>query len=305
MENQIAEITEKKIAEFKPLPAFASSLVPTSVKEAMEMATMLSKSNIVPKDFYGKPENCFVAIGFGMEIGLPPLQAIQNIMIVNGRPNLWGDSVLALVMGSGLCEQFEESSSSEAMKQGYGRCKVKRTGMKELEVTFSMEDAKKAGLLGKPGPWQQYTGRMLQLRARSWALRDCFPDVLKGIQVREEVDDYHVKRTIQMPQEKPVMNMEKLISDVNVALVAEAEPLVIPKTIEERLQIAKNAYATTYKVTEIEMQKLLSEYTAEMDGNITDEDVLKFLNHLWTELKNGTKTAEVVFKRGVAQKVKR
>lgn len=88
MENQIAEITEKKIAEFKPLPAFASSLVPTSVKEAMEMATMLSKSNIVPKDFYGKPENCFVAIGFGMEIGLPPLQAIQNIMVVNGRPNL-------------------------------------------------------------------------------------------------------------------------------------------------------------------------------------------------------------------------
>lgn len=296
MENQIAEITEKKIAEFKPLPAFASSLVPTSVKEAMEMATMLSKSNIVPKDFYGKPENCFVAIGFGMEIGLPPLQAVQNIMTVNGRPSLWGDAVLALVMGSGLCEQFEESSSSEAMKQGFGRCKVKRAGMKEMEVTFSMEDAKKAGLLGKPGPWQQYTGRMLQLRARSWALRDCFPDVLKGIQVREEVDDYPVKRAIQMPQEKPV---------VNAALVAEAEPLVIPKTIEERLQIAKNTYATTYSVTEKEMQDLLSEYTAEMDGNITDEDVLKFLNHLWTELKNGTKTAEVVFKRGVAQKVKK
>lgn len=296
MENQIAEITEKKIAEFKPLPAFASSLVPTSVKEAMEMATMLSKSNIVPKDFYGKPENCFVAIGFGMEIGLPPMQAVQNIMVVNGRPSLWGDSVLALVMGSGLCEHFEELSSSEAMKQGFGRCKVKRTGMKELEVTFSMEDAKKAGLLGKPGPWQQYTGRMLQLRARSWALRDCFPDVLKGIQVREEVDDYHVKRTIQMPQEKLVVTAEA---------VAEAEPLVIPKTIEERLQIAKNAYATTYSVTEKEMQDLLSEYTAEMDGNITDEDVLKFLNHLWTELKNGTKTAEVVFKRGVAQKVKK
>lgn len=296
MENQIAEITEKKIAEFKPLPAFASSLVPTSVKEAMEMATMLSKSNIVPKDFYGKPENCFIAIGLGMEIGLPPLQAIQNIMIVNGRPSLWGDSVLALVMGSGLCEQFEESGSSEAAKQGFGRCKVKRAGMKEMEVTFSMDDAKKAGLLGKPGPWQQYTGRMLQLRARSWALRDCFPDVLKGIQVREEVDDYPVKRAIQMPQEKPV---------VNAALVAEAEPLVIPKTIEERLQIAKNTYATTYSVTEKEMQDLLSEYTAEMDGNITDEDVLKFLNHLWTELKNGTKTAEVVFKRGVAQKVKK
>ncbi len=296
MENQIAEITEKKIAEFKPLPSFASNLVPTSVKEAMEMATMLSKSNIVPKDFYGKPENCFVAIGFGMEIGLPPLQAIQNIMVVNGRPSLWGDSVLALVMGSGLCEQFEESSSSEAMKQGFGRCKVKRSGMKEMEVTFSLDDAKKAGLLGKPGPWQQYMGRMLQLRARSWALRDCFPDVLKGIQVREEVDDYQVKRTIQMPQEKPIVTAE---------VVAEAEPLVIVKSIEERLQIAKNAYATTYQATEQEMQGLISEYVAENDGNVTDESTLQFLNTLWTKLKKGEKTAEVVFKRGVAEKVKK
>lgn len=296
MENQIAEITEKKIAEFKPLPSFASNLVPTSVKEAMEMATMLSKSNIVPKDFYGKPENCFVAIGFGMEIGLPPLQAIQNIMVVNGRPSLWGDSVLALVMGSGLCEQFEESSSSEAMKQGFGRCKVKRSGMKEMEVTFSLDDAKKAGLLGKPGPWQQYMGRMLQLRARSWALRDCFPDVLKGIQVREEVDDYHVNRTIQMPQEKPIVTAE---------VVAEAEPLVIVKSIEERLQIAKNAYATTYQATEQEMQGLISEYVAENDGNVTDESTLQFLNTLWTKLKKGEKAAEVVFKRGVAEKVKK
>lgn len=299
MENQIAEITEKKIAEFKPLPSFASNLVPTSVKEAMEMATMLSKSNIVPKDFYGKPENCFVAIGFGMEIGLPPLQAIQNIMVVNGRPSLWGDSVLALVMGSGLCEQFEESSSSEAMKQGFGRCKVKRSGMKEMEVTFSLDDAKKAGLLGKPGPWQQYMGRMLQLRARSWALRDCFPDVLKGIQVREEVDDYHVKRTIQMPQER------NLIPGETIPSPDEANVVVIPKTTEERLAMAKEAYATTYQVTDQEMQGLISEYVAENDGNVTDESTLQFLNTLWTKLKKGEKTAEVVFKRGVAEKVKK
>lgn len=292
MENQIAEITEKKIAEFKPLPSFASSLVPTSVKEAMEMATMLSKSNIVPKDFYGKPENCFVAIGFGMEIGLPPMQAVQNIMVVNGRPSLWGDSVLALVMGSGHCEKFEELSSSEAIKAGYGRCRVKRAGMKEMEVTFSLEDAKKAGLLGKPGPWQQYPGRMLQMRARSWALRDCFPDVLKGIQVREEVDDYPVKKAIQMPQEKVV--------------VQEAVVQLSPEdAVRERIGKAKLALAEKYQATESELEILTSTYFAENDGHGDEKTYLDYLNAIWTALKRGETTAEVVFKRGVAEKVKK
>ena len=299
MENQIAEITEKKIAEFKPLPAFASSLVPTSVKEAMEMATMLSKSNIVPKDFYGKPENCFVAIGFGMEIGLPPMQAVQNIMVVNGRPSLWGDSVLALVMGSGHCEKFEELSSSEAIKAGMGRCRVKRAGMKEMEVTFSLEDAKKAGLLGKPGPWQQYPGRMLQMRARSWALRDCFPDVLKGIQVREEVEDYPVKKTIQMPQERVMVKGEVIPENAEVVIKSEEE------AIKERIGKAKLAFAEKYQATEQELESLRSTYIAENDGRGDEKDFLDYLNTIWTALKQGETTADIIFKRGVAEKVKK
>lgn len=289
MTNDIAEVTEKKIAEFKPLPAFANSLVPKDLTEAMTMATMLSKSSIVPKEFYGKPENCLIAIGLGMEIGLPPIQAIQNVMVVNGRPSLWGDSVLALVMGSGHCEKFEESSASEAAKQGFGRCKVKRVGMKEMEVTFSLEDAKKAGLLGKPGPWQQYQGRMLQLRARSWALRDCFPDVLRGIQVREEVEDYQVKKPLQMPQEIKVI---------------EPEPQTVDTT-KERIDKARAAFAERYQTTNEEMDALVSNYVAETDGHCSDEDILAFLNNTWSELKRGTVTPEVIFNRGAAKDKKK
>lgn len=291
IQNQLQEVGSKNIVQDLP----KSPLIPKNVKEAFELATILSKSSIVPQGFAGKPESVFICISFGMELGLPPLQALQNIYVVNNKPTIYGDAALALASEYPSVEMIEEDAPDIAMKNGCGRCAVKLKNGQTVERRFSVEDAKKANLWGKSGPWTQYTGRMLMLRARSWAIRDAVPGCLKGMQIREEVEDYPVKRAIQMPQERVLVKGE---------VIPEGAEVIV-KSIEERLETAKNAYATTYKVTEIEMQKLLSEYTAEMDGNITDEDVLQFLNQLWTDLRNGTKTAEVVFKRGVAEKVKR
>jgi len=60
-------------------------------------------------------------------------------------------------------------------------------------VIFSKEDAETAKLWGKQGPWQTYPKRMLAMRARGWAIRNVFPDALKGIQVAEEVQDIPMK----------------------------------------------------------------------------------------------------------------
>ncbi len=69
-------------------------------------------------------------------------------------------------------------------------CQIKRFNDPEVKrASFSTADAKAAGLLGKQGPWTQYRARMLKMRARSWALRDGFSDVLKGLGVTEEVQD--------------------------------------------------------------------------------------------------------------------
>ena len=73
--------------------------------------------------------------------------------------------------------------------------------MSAVTRTFSAEDAKRAGLAGKSGPWTQYPDRMMQLRARAFALRDTFADKLRGINVREEVQDYQV---IDAPDGPPV-----------------------------------------------------------------------------------------------------
>ncbi|WP_257829272.1 hypothetical protein [Burkholderia glumae] len=162
----------------------AFDLSPRSLEQAMELANILADSSIVPKDFVGKPGNVLVAIQWGMELGLKPMQAMQNIAVINGRPAVWGDALLALVLASPACEYIDEWEEG-----GVAYCKVKRVGKPEHITTFSDEDAKRAGLSCKQGPWSQYPQRMKKMRARAFALRDNFADVLKGIPVAEEVAD--------------------------------------------------------------------------------------------------------------------
>jgi hypothetical protein len=159
-------------------------LSPRDFEEAWRMADYLANSDMVPKDFKGKPGNCLVAIQWGAELGLKTMQAIQNIAVINGRPSLWGDVMLALVRSSPLCEYVVETISGDI-----AICKVKRRGEPEQSREFTKEDATKAGLWTKDGPWKQYPKRMLQMRARAWALRDVFTDVLKGLHMAEEAMD--------------------------------------------------------------------------------------------------------------------
>lgn len=164
----------------------AFDLTPTTYDEFMTYAHMLADSDFVPKDYKGKPGNCAIAMQWGAEIGLKPLQALQNIAAINGRPTLWGDSMLALVRGSGLLEYIHEEQSPD----GTAVCRVKRRGeLIEQVRTFSDEDATRAKLTGKEGPWTTNPARMKQMRARAFALRDVFTDVLRGMQSAEEQSD--------------------------------------------------------------------------------------------------------------------
>lgn len=162
------------------------SLAPRSLDEAFRLADMLADSDMVPKDYKGKPGNIIVAMQWGFEVGLKPLQALQNIAVINGRPSMWGDAVMALVRSSPLCEYVLEDFDGA----GTAVCRAKRRGEPEQVRTFSDEDAKKAGLAGKAGPWSTSPKRMKQMRARSFALRDVFADVLKGMDIAEVVVDY-------------------------------------------------------------------------------------------------------------------
>ena len=161
-----------------------------SVSDAMKFGEMVANSEFAPKDFRGKAGSCMLAIQCGAEIGLAPLQSLQSIAVVNGRPSVYGDAALAVVKASPVCEYVTEAIEGDG-EQMVATCTAKRRGYPAATVVrFTVADAKKASLWGKAGPWTQYPKRMLQMRARGFALRDAFPDVLKGLVTAEEAQDY-------------------------------------------------------------------------------------------------------------------
>ena len=163
---------------------------PATVTEAIQFSEMLANSNMVPKQYMGEPQDIMVCIQWGMEMGLAPMQALQNIAVINGKPSVYGDAMMALVQASPVCDGVEESIEDETTANPVAVCVARRKGRAPVTVRFSVEDAKRADLWGKQGPWSAYPKRMLQMRARGFALRDAYPDVLKGLISTEEAQDY-------------------------------------------------------------------------------------------------------------------
>ncbi len=160
----------------------------TGMSEALQYAEMISRSGLCPKDYRGKPEDCFIAMQFGAELGLNPIQSLNSIAVINGRPGVWGDGFLALIQRSAPyewhTETFDEATFTATVS-------FKRRGNPTPFVkTFSKADAQKASLWGKAGPWTTNPREMVLNRARAFAGRAGFADVLKGIAMVEEVMDY-------------------------------------------------------------------------------------------------------------------
>ncbi len=185
--------------EQRPLAKVGYAFIPKTWEELYAYAKEIAQTDFVPSDLRGKPGAVLAAWQFGQEIGLAPMAALQSIAVINGRPSLWGDGALAIVRSSPLCEYVRELPPDETLTKGYGECTVKRKD-DDVPVTrrFTKEMAVQAGLWGgkspdpakkKYEPWFLYPGRMLQMRARAWAMRDAIPEALRGIAIREEAED--------------------------------------------------------------------------------------------------------------------
>jgi hypothetical protein len=199
------ERVEPPTTALQPAPSKTPARIgvaPTTLDEGWRLAQMMAKSDLVPKSFRGKPEDVLVAIQLGTEIGFAPMQALQSIAVINGRPSVWGDGFLALIMASPLYREHAEYYEVDAGRvtgltaddlthdSTAAVCTFWRKGKPEpVTRRFTIGQAKKAQLFGKDGPWQLYPDRMLLMKARSWAGRDCFPDLLRGIRTAEEALD--------------------------------------------------------------------------------------------------------------------
>lgn len=196
-----------------------SFLSPNNFDHYFRIARMMASSEMVPKSYKDKPQDVLIAMEMGASLGLGPLQAIQNIAVINGKPCIYGDALLATCSGRSDFENILEEPilGDKGKTVGY-LCTVTRRGRTPVTQSFTIEQAQAAGLWGKVGPWKQYPERMLQMRARAFALRDSFADALGGVRLAEEVQDYEIKD----------VTPEKNKSDMSVLIANKAPPNLPP-----------------------------------------------------------------------------
>jgi hypothetical protein len=153
--------------------------VPRDYQQMLHFCERLSKSAAVPKAMQGDPMTIFLCIEMGGRLNYSIFQSLQNIAVINGKPIIYGDEPLARVRRSHAMDFIKETVEGEG-ESTLATCIVRRIGEDAVTRTFSVADAKTANLWKKPGPWTQYPKRMMQMKARNFALRDVFPDILGG-----------------------------------------------------------------------------------------------------------------------------
>jgi hypothetical protein len=251
--NEVAdEPTPERVRPKTSLMALGGrpvAIIPRTFEEAYRIGNAAVMGKWAPRGW--TKEQATLAILHGAEIGLPPMMSMQKICVINGRPSLWGDAVPAIALATGQLEDWSEGIRGDGDEM-VAYCTVKRRGIKTpLETTFSVADARRAGLWDEKekvrkqvwengvrmwkddqdndSPWYRHPKRMLQMRARR-AFRDAFADAFSGLYIAEELQDEPQMRDVTPHQ----VIHNPLQDDAEVADGREPGDEVPPKQVEPR-----------------------------------------------------------------------
>lgn len=147
--------------------------VPTTLNDQMTLARAVANSGILPKHLRGKPENVLAIMYGARALDLPLWQAMQEMHDVDGKIGISANLMRALWLRAGHSFRVIERSNTSATVEAI------RIGEDPYQVTFTLDDAKTAGLAGK-GNWSKYPKAMLVARATSMCLREIGADILLG-----------------------------------------------------------------------------------------------------------------------------
>lgn len=160
------------------------AIVPRSFAELELMCKALAAADLAPKHLRGKPTDMALVIMTGAEVGLPPMASLRLYTTWDGVPRLMAEGMRAIILAHPECEWFRRVRGDETQSVW----STKRRGQPEQTVTWTIERAKRAGLLGKEN-WMKYPEDMLSARASMQLARLEWPDVVAGMVSREEAFD--------------------------------------------------------------------------------------------------------------------
>lgn len=157
-------------------------LVRWSVTDLEIMADRVAKSKLFGLD----QSQAFTLMLLCQAEGIHPVKAVQRYHVIQGRPAMKADAMLAdFLRVGGTVEWVTESDDREKCEAIFRHATFAPKGK---AVRFSVADAKVAGLLGNP-TWQKYPANMLRARVISNGVRMIAPGIVAGLYTPEEVQD--------------------------------------------------------------------------------------------------------------------
>lgn len=200
-----------------------SAIIPRTIDEVARLAKMAAASGLAKTT---SPEAAGMLICAGLEIGLTPMQALLGMHMIEGRPTLAADTIVALIVRrTDVCEYWRSIESTPERHT----IETKRRGeeFQPVRRTWTLDDAKRAGLTGKT-IWQRYPVDMLRHRCATSLAREVFPDIIAGMAyTREEISD-GLHNGDDEPQ--PAVNLaDPNGSFVRPAIDAQPSPLQLPR----------------------------------------------------------------------------
>lgn len=154
---------------------------PTDVGSALQLATILVNSRLLPRSL-GTPEAAFTVIMAGRELGLTAMQSLRSLHVIEGKPVMSSDLMMALCLRSPLCERFALVESTDAV----ATYEAKRAGQEPVRLSFTAKQAEAAGLLNKDN-WKKFRAAMLRARCISALARIVFADLMLGVYETDEI----------------------------------------------------------------------------------------------------------------------
>ena len=196
-------------------------LMPQSMSDVMQAADFLSKSALIPSALRGKPADVAIIVMTGMDLGIGPMQALQNIAVVNGKPTAEGKLLLALIQSR--CPEAGIEIQSEPTK-----AVVKMTrGKNSYTATWDTARARTLGLMDKPN-YKSQPGTMLKWRAVADAARTLFSDVVLGILTNDEAEDIRETKEVESTVTDKVARLAAKVTETAQPVIEiQPEPIEI------------------------------------------------------------------------------
>ncbi len=231
------------------------AIVPRTITEVQSLAEILAKSTLLPESLRNKVPDVVVSILAGAELGLSPMAAIRGVHVVQGKPILSADTMVGLVLRSGLAEYFIQIEA-DGTKATF---ETKRKGSPQAQrCTWTIDDAKRAAVNTKDN-WRMYPRAMLSARARAELARSVYPDVLAGVYDPNEeavpVREKSAPTLVNDAVDAEVVEVSEFdVSRIDAATTLEELKLLVPELTKlkgDSRAAAKSRYDERKKALEV------------------------------------------------------